>query len=74
MIADLKCFLETYYPEIDSNEYCNIFDMYYYDPNINYPVTKNGYVIMHKGIGNMDSLSSFVGLTRKRQGWRCQIS
>ncbi len=74
LILDLKCFLEAYYPEIDSEEYCNTFDMYYYNPNVTYPITKNGYVIMHNGIGNMDSLSSFVGLTRKRQGWRCQIN
>ncbi len=72
--VDLISFLKSYYPEVDCVKYCNIFDMHYYDPNLKYPIKKNGYKIMHNGVGNMDSLSSFVGLTRKRQGWRCQIS
>jgi len=73
LLNDIGNFIEQYYPEVDSNKYCNIFDMYYYNPQIQYPTTMNGYVVEHAGLGDMNNFASFVGLTRKKQGWRCKI-
>ena len=73
LTKDLGYFMETYYPEVDNTKYCSIFDMYYYNPNVQYPITKDGYYVEHPGIGSMNNLASFVGLTRKKQGWRCKV-
>ena len=34
---------------------------------------KDGYYIEHPGMGSINNLSSFVGLTKKKQGWRCKV-
>ena len=47
--------------------------MYYYNPQIQYPITINGYKVDHAGLGDMNNFASFVGLTRKKQGWRCKV-
>ena len=73
LIEDIGIFIETYYPEVDSSKYCSIFDMYYYNPQIQYPITINGYEVDHAGLGDMNNFASFVGLTRKKQGWRCKV-
>ena len=73
LIEDIGIFIETYYPEVDSSKYCSIFDMYYYNPQIQYPITINGYKVDHAGLGDMNNFASFVGLTRKKQGWRCKV-
>jgi len=73
LIEDIGIFIETYYPEVDSSKYCSIFDMYYYNPNMQYPMVKDGYYLEHPGMGSMNNLASFVGLTKKKQGWRCKV-
>ena len=72
-LIDLKVFLETYYIQVNIDILVNLFDVYHYTPEYNYPRTINNITVTHHGMGSIKNYSSFIGLNRKNKGWQCGI-
>ena len=72
-LIDLKVFLETYYKQENIDILVNLFDVYHYTPEYNYPRTINNITVTHHGMGSIKNYSSFIGLNRKNKGWQCGI-
>tara|TARA_B110000503_G_C7125390_1_gene404351 strand:+ start:100 stop:1857 length:1758 start_codon:yes stop_codon:yes gene_type:complete len=69
-ILELKEFLQLL--NVNDNTY-ELFDIFYYTPEYNYPKTFGDITVDHTGMGSIKKYSAYIGLNRKNSGWRCKI-
>ena len=72
-LKDLHQFLNKYYAHYDTQHLVDLFDMMYYTPAYNYPYTRHGKTVNHSGMHGIYKYSSFIGLNRKNNGWKCSV-